>query len=58
MGYLHVGRWGDKCRLTELKCCKEDLAVQEDYYRQGRRNGCKSGGGGHTLRPPKTGDDR
>jgi hypothetical protein len=42
MGCLHVGRRGDfdvlnkakrkfKCWLTELKCCREDIAVQEDY---------------------------
>ena len=36
-----------KCWLTELKCCTEDLAVQVDYYCQGRRNGCKSGGGAY-----------
>jgi hypothetical protein len=46
-----------KCWLTELKCYTEDLAVQVDYYCQGRRNGCKSGEG-HTLHPLKAGDGR
>jgi hypothetical protein len=46
MGCLHDGRWDDfwcieishqvkqkfKCLLTELKYCREDLVVQEDYY--------------------------
>jgi hypothetical protein len=45
-GCLHDGRWDDfwcieishqvkqkfKCLLTELKYCREDLVVQEDYY--------------------------
>ena len=43
--YWNKAKQKFKCWLTEIKCCTEDLAVQAAYYYQGRRNGCKSGGG-------------